>query len=332
MNLYSSPALACMKRGQNMKKTAVLALGGNAIIKAGQKGLIAEQFANTRDSLDGIVELISRGYQLSITHGNGPQVGNLLRQQEAGEKEGLAALPLGVLNAATEGTMGYMIEQSLQNKLREHGIQKQVITIVSQVVVDKDDPSMINPSKFVGSTYYSAEEAEELKKSLGWTLKEDSGKGYRRVVPSPMPIEIIPARTINELVHEGEIVIAVGGGGIPVYREDNGCLEGVDAVIDKDFASALLALNVKADLFVILTGVDKVSINYGKPEQQDLDQMTVAEAQKHYDDKQFPAGSMGPKILAAIDFIKRGGNEVLITSIDRIVEAFEGKTGTRIVS
>ncbi len=314
-----------------MKKTAVLALGGNAIIKAGQKGNISEQFANTRDSLGGIVELISRGYQLSITHGNGPQVGNLLRQQEAGEKEGLAALPLGVLNAATEGTMGYMIEQSLQNKLLQHGIKKQVITIVSQVVVDKNDPSMQNPTKYVGSTYYSTEQAEELKKSLGWTLKEDSGKGFRRVVPSPMPIEIIPAETINELVHQGEIVIAVGGGGIPVYREANGSLEGVDAVIDKDFASALLALNIKADLFVILTGVDKVSINYGKPEQQDLEVMTVAEAQKHYNDKQFPAGSMGPKILAAIDFLKRGGSEVLITSIEKIVDAFEGKTGTRIV-
>ncbi len=314
-----------------MKKTAVLALGGNAIIKAGQKGTITEQFANTRDSLDGIVELISRGYQLSITHGNGPQVGNLLRQQEAGEKEGMAALPLGVLNAATEGTMGYMIEQSLQNKLLEHGITKQVITIVSQVVVDKNDPSMKNPTKFVGSTYYSAEQAEELKISLGWTLKEDSGKGYRRVVPSPMPKEIIPAETINELVHRGEVVIAVGGGGIPVYREDSGKLEGVDAVIDKDFASALLALNIKADLFVILTGVDKVAINYGKENQQDVDVMTVTEAQKHYDDKQFPAGSMGPKILAAIDFLQRGGSEVLITSIDRIVDAFEGKTGTRIV-
>jgi carbamate kinase len=314
-----------------MKKTAVLALGGNAIIKAGQNGTIGEQFANTRDSLDGIVELISRGYQLSITHGNGPQVGNLLRQQEAGAKEGLAALPLGVLNAATEGTMGYMIEQSLQNKLREHGIAKQVITIVSQVVVDKNDPSMKNPTKYVGSTYYTAEQAEELKNTLGWTLKEDSGKGYRRVVPSPMPIEIIPAATINELVHRGEVVIAVGGGGIPVYREESGKLEGVDAVIDKDFASALLALNIKADLFVILTGVDKVAINFGKENQEDVDTMTVAEAQKHYDDKQFPAGSMGPKILAAIDFLKRGGSEVLITSIEKIVDAFEGKTGTRIV-
>lgn len=314
-----------------MKKTAVLALGGNAIIKAGEKGTITQQFANTRDSLGGIVELISQGYRLAITHGNGPQVGNLLRQQEAGEKEGLAPLPLGVLNAATEGTMGYMIEQSLQNKLHLHGIDKQVITLISQVVVDRNDPSMLNPTKYVGSTYYSAEQAEELKKTLGWTMKEDSGKGFRRVVPSPLPQKIIPADTIKELVKRGEIVIAVGGGGIPIYVEDDGTYEGVDAVIDKDFASALLAINIEADLFVILTGVDKVAVDYGKESQRDLDLMTVAEAKRYYEEKQFPAGSMGPKIKAAIDFIERGGKEVLITSIDRIVEAFAGKTGTRIV-
>ncbi|MDI9528903.1 MAG: carbamate kinase [Candidatus Cloacimonadota bacterium] len=314
-----------------MKKTAVLALGGNAIIKAGEKGTITQQFANTRDSLGGIVELISQGYRLAITHGNGPQVGNMLRQQEAGEKEGLAPLPLGVLNAATEGTMGYMIEQSLQNKLHLHGIDKQVITLISQVVVDRNDPSMLNPTKYVGSTYYSAEQAEELKKTLGWTMREDSGKGFRRVVPSPLPQKIIPADTIKELVKRGEIVIAVGGGGIPIYVEDDGTYEGVDAVIDKDFASALLAINIEADLFVILTGVDKVAVDYGKESQRDLDLMTVAEAKRYYEEKQFPAGSMGPKIKAAIDFIERGGKEVLITSIDRIVEAFAGKTGTRIV-
>ncbi len=314
-----------------MKKTAVLALGGNAIIKAGQKGLIAEQFANTRDSLGGIVELISRGYKLAITHGNGPQVGNLLRQQEAGERDGLAPLPLGILNAATEGTMGYMIEQSLQNRLHKMNIEKDVITIVSQVIVDKNDPSMLNPTKFVGSTYYTSEQAEELRTTLGWTLKEDAGKGFRRVVPSPMPKKIIPGHTIKQLIEDDQIVIAVGGGGIPIYIEDDGTYEGVDAVIDKDFASALLALIVEADLFVILTGVDKVAINYGKADQQDVDIMTVSEARKHYDDHQFPSGSMGPKILAAIDFIERGGHEVLITSIDKIVEAFEGKTGTRIV-
>ncbi|HPK83144.1 MAG TPA: carbamate kinase [Candidatus Syntrophosphaera sp.] len=314
-----------------MTKTAVLALGGNAIIKAGEEGTIGQQFANTRDSLGGIVELIRQGYKLAITHGNGPQVGNLLRQQEAGEKEGIAPLPLGVLNAATEGSMGYMIEQSLQNKLHLSGIDKDVITIISQVVVDRDDPSMLNPTKFVGSTYYTAQQAEELKNTLGWTLKEDAGKGYRRVVPSPLPQRIVPAHTVKELVQRGEIVIAVGGGGIPVYVQDDGTYEGVDAVIDKDFASALLAVNIDADLFVILTGVDKVSVDYGKPSQRDLDMMSMEEASCYYQEGQFPAGSMGPKIKAAIDFLERGGKEVLITSIDRIVDAFAGKTGTRIV-
>jgi len=314
-----------------MNKTAVLALGGNAIIKAGEKGTIGQQFANTRDSLGGVVELISQGYKLAITHGNGPQVGNLLRQQEAGEKEGIAPLPLGVLNAATEGTMGYMIEQSLQNKLLLSGIDKQVITIISQVVVDKNDPSMLNPTKYVGSTYYSEEQASQLKQELGWTLREDAGKGWRRVVPSPYPTRIIPAATIKELVDRGEIVIAGGGRGIPIYIEENGTYEGVDAVIDKDFASMLLALNIEAGLFVILTGVDKVAVDYGKPTQRDLDRVTVSEARRYYEEGQFPAGSMGPKILAAIDFLSRGGSEVLITSIDRIVDAFAGKTGTRIV-
>lgn len=313
-----------------MKKTAVLALGGNAIIQAGQKGTITEQFKNTRESLGGVVELIKRGYHLAITHGNGPQVGNLLRQQEAGEKEGIAPLPLGVLNAATEGTMGYMIEQSLQNRLHLNGIDKEVITITAQVVVDKNDPSMLNPTKFVGSTYYNKEQAEKLQLELGWTLKEDSGKGFRRVVPSPQPIDIIPAKTVKELVHEGQIVITVGGGGIPIYIENNGTYEGVDAVIDKDFASALLARMIDADLLVILTGVDKVAVNYNKPDMRELDVLTVTEAKKLHSEGQFPSGSMGPKILAAIDFIEKGGKEVLITSIERIVDAFEGKTGTRI--
>ncbi len=314
-----------------MDKKAVLALGGNAIIKAGQKGTISEQFANTRDSLGGVVELIRQGYKLAITHGNGPQVGNLLRQQEAGEQEGIAPLPLGVLNAATEGTMGYMIEQSLQNRLHQVGIDKQVVTITAQVVVDRNDPSMLNPTKFVGSTYYTREQAEHLKQELGWTLKEDSGKGYRRVVPSPYPIDIVPASTVKDLVNQGKIVITVGGGGIPVYIDDKGNYEGVDAVIDKDFASMLLAIEIDADLLVILTGVDKVSIDYGQPCQRDLNVLSVTDAQKYYEEGQFPAGSMGPKILAAIDFIQKGGKEVLITSIDCIVDAFAGKTGTRII-
>ncbi|MBI9030403.1 carbamate kinase [bacterium] len=310
-----------------MAKKAVLALGGNAIIQAGQKGTITEQFKNTRDSLGGVVELIRQGYQLAISHGNGPQVGNMLIQHNAGIQKGVAPLPLGVLVAATEGTMGYMIEQSLQNKLIKEGITNKVITINSQVVVSEDDPSMQNPSKPVGP-FYTEEEAKALQSEFGWHITEDAGRGWRQVVASPKPIDIIPADTIKQLVEDNQIVIACGGGGIPVVREEDGTLDGIDAVIDKDFASALLAEKIGAEFLVILTGVDKVAINFGKPDQKELDTLTMEEAQKYYDEGQFPKGSMGPKILAAISFIKNGGNKVIITSIERIVDAFAGKTGT----
>ena len=310
-----------------MNKKAVLALGGNAIIQPGQKGNVAEQFKNTRDSLGGIVELINQGYQLAITHGNGPQVGNMLIQQNAGIEKGIAPLPLGVLNAATEGTMGYMIEQSLQNCLQKNNMKREVVTLLSQVVVDKNDPSIQNPTKPVGP-FYTKEQAEMLQKEFGWKIVEDAGRGYRQVVPSPLPLDIVPFKTIKNLVENDQIVIACGGGGIPVYIDENGGFEGVDAVIDKDFASALLAVRIDADLLVILTGVDRVCINFGKPEQKELSQMTIDEAQRYFDEGQFPKGSMGPKIQAAIMFIRNGGRKVLITSIEKIVEAIEGKTGT----
>lgn len=313
-----------------MDKKAVLALGGNAIIKAGQKGTIAEQFKNTRDSLPGIVQLIKQGYKLAITHGNGPQVGNLLIQQLAGIEKSIAPLPLGILNAATEGTMGYMIEQSLQNILTKEKINRRVSTIISQVKVDKNDPSIKNPSKPVGP-FFTKEEADKFSKEYGWTMIEDAGRGYRQVVASPKPLEVIQSDLIKKLVDEGTVTIACGGGGIPFYEDENGIYEGFDAVIDKDFASALLAKEIGADLLVILTGVEKVAINFGKPDQKELDTLTAREARKYYDEGQFPKGSMGPKILAAIDFIESGGKEVLITSIDKVVEAFEKKTGTRIV-
>lgn len=312
-----------------MAKTAVLALGGNAIIQAGQQGTIAQQFANTRGSLGGVVELIEQGYKLAITHGNGPQVGNLLIQQLAGIEKNIAPLPLGVLNAATEGTMGYMIEQSLQNCLRTNGIQRNVVTIVSQVRVDKDDPSIKAPSKPVGP-FFNKEQADQFAADYGWNMVEDAGRGYRQVVPSPRPLEIVQATTIEKLVEEGNIVIACGGGGIPYYIDADNNFEGLDAVIDKDFASALLALEIKADLLVILTGVEKVAVNFGTENQKDLAELTIDEAKAYHAEGQFPKGSMGPKILAAIDFIENGGKEVLITSIEKIVDAFAGKTGTRI--
>lgn len=312
-----------------MKKKAVLALGGNAILKAGQKGTIEEQFANTVESVRGIVELVSHGYQLAITHGNGPQVGNLLVQQIAGMPMGIAPLPLSVLNAATEGTIGYMISQSIENGLSEKGAKNKVLTIITQVLIDKDDPSFANPSKPVGP-FYSHEEAEKLKKKYGWNIVEDAGRGYRQIVPSPLPIDILQGHIVKELVEDDALVIACGGGGIPVYYNEKGFLQGADAVIDKDFASALLARIIEADLLMILTGVDKVSINFGKPNQKKLDSLTLEEAKKYLQEGHFPPGSMGPKIKAAINFLQDGGREVIITSQEQIEKALEGKTGTLI--
>jgi len=310
-------------------KKAVLALGGNAIIQQGQRGTITEQFANTRASLEAIIPLVEDGYQLVITHGNGPQVGNLLLMVEAASDK-VAPLPLGVCNAATEGTMGYMIEQSLQNKLKNHGVDTNVVCLLSQVVVSKDDPSMKEPSKPVGP-FMNEAEAKKRQAEQGWDVVEDAGRGWRRVVPSPMPLKVIPSPIIKQLVESGNIVIAGGGGGIPIVIEENGTFEGVDAVIDKDLASAVLAKEIDAHLLVILTGVDQVALNFGKPDEQKLAQLTVAEAKKYLDEGHFPKGSMGPKIKAAIKFIEEGGEEVLITSIEKIVDALAGKTGTKIV-
>ena len=312
-----------------MNKKAVLALGGNAIIQAGQKGTISEQFKNTRESLNGIVELVKQGYQLAITHGNGPQVGNMLIQQMAGIDKGGCSSALGVLNAATEGTMGYMIEQSLQNAFHANQIEREVVTIATQVVVDKDDPSIKSPSKPVGP-FYSKEQAENMQRNMDGHSRRCRQR-LSSSSPLPIPKEIIPFKNNQSLVESGKIVIACGGGGIPVYRTLDGSLEGIDAVIDKDFASGLLAKDIDADYLVILTGVDRVAINYGKANQTDLESMTVEEAKQYMADGQFPKGSMGPKIAAAIRFLEDGGNTVLITSIERIVDAFAGKTGTLVV-
>ncbi len=310
-----------------MNKKIVLALGGNAIIQAGQKGTITEQFANTRESLNGIAQLIKDGYQIAISHGNGPQVGNMLIQQNAGIERGVAPLPLGVLNAATEGTMGYMIDQSLQNILKKAGLEPEVAVILTQIVVDKNDPSMSNPTKPVGP-FYTEEQAKALQEAYGWAMTEDAGRGWRQVVPSPKPKDIIPAKSIKQLMEQGTIVISCGGGGIPVYVENNNTLEGVDAVIDKDFASALLANQIDADTLIILTGVEKVAINWGKPDMEELSTLSTAKAKQYYDEGHFPKGSMGPKILAAIDYLEKGGKRVIITSHEFLTEALEGKTGT----
>ena len=308
----------------------MVALGGNAITKKGEEDTIARQFTNTRESLRGIVELIQDGYNIAITHGNGPQVGNaILRVELARGKAPI--LPLGICVADTEGGMGYMIEQSLQNRLKKERIKRDVVTIVTQVIVDKSDPSIKEPTKFIGQ-FYTRQEAKKLAKQRNWTMKADRAKMWRRVVPSPIPLEIVEKKTVKNLVEKGVVVIAAGGGGIPVYVEKNGTLEGMDAVIDKDRASAILARDIGAELLLILTEVEKVALHFGTLLQIDLDKLTVEEAKKYQKEGHFPAGSMGPKIEAAIQFLESGGKEVIITSIPKAYDAVKkGTAGTRIV-
>lgn len=311
-----------------MSKTAVVALGGNAIGTTGRED-IHQQFANTRKSLAGILELVKEGYQLAITHGNGPQVGNALLRVER-TMDTIPALPLGVIVADTEGGMGYMIEQSLQNKLHREGIPRKVVTIVTQVIVDRNDPSILNPTKPIGP-FYTKEQAERLAKINGWIIKEDAGRGFRRLVPSPIPTEIVEKDIIKFLVQSGTIVIAAGGGGAPVYVEEDGTYEGVDAVVDKDRASAVLARDIGAESLVILTSVDKVCLNYMNPDERPLSWVSVTEAKRYMAEGHFPQGSMGPKIGAAIQFLEAGGKQVIITSPELVKEALEGKAGTKII-
>lgn len=313
----------------NNNKTAVVALGGNAITLPGMEDTIANQFENTRKSLNGIVELARDNYNLVVSHGNGPQVGNALLRMELSRGQA-PVLPLGVLVADTEGGMGYMIEQSLQNRLRKEKIDRPVMTMISQVVVDKNDPSINNPTKFIGQ-FYSEEEAKVYQETRKWSMKKDADRGWRRVVPSPMPLEIVQSKILRQLVESGTIVIAVGGGGIPVYIDDEGNYEGIDAVIDKDLASAVVGREINASVLSILTSVDKVALDFGKPEQKDLDTVTLSEIKQHYEDRQFPAGSMGPKILAAIKFLEDGGKMVTISSFKNASEAVRGNAGTRII-
>ena len=307
-------------------KTVVVALGGNAITREYEEGNITQQFKNTRISLRSVVEFIRRGYRVVITHGNGPQVGNALVRVEQ-TRHLVPALPLGVIVADLEGGMGYMIEQCLQNKLNERGLTRPIVTVLTQVLVDKDDPSILNPSKFVGP-FYKKDQIKELEEQRGWIIKEDIGRGFRRVVPSPIPREIVEKDIIKLLVEKNIIVIAAGGGGIPVYREESGWLEGVDGVIDKDLASAVLARDIGAQELLILTSVARVALNFNQPNQQDLPTLTSKEAQKYLDEGQFPKGSMGPKIQAAINFLEHGGERVIITSIENAVDALANNSGT----
>lgn len=311
-----------------MTKTAVVALGGNALIQDGQRGTISEQFANTRMSLDGAIELLRQGYSVVLTHGNGPQAGFEMIKNEMAEKE-TPTLPLGVIDAETQGWIGYMLAQSLMNRLKKEGINKQVATVITQVVVNENDPSIQNPTKFVGK-FYKENEIEALR-SKGWEIKHDVGRGYRRVVPSPEPIDIVEKDVINKLMQNDCIVIAVGGGGIPVYYDRNGMLEGMDAVIDKDKASALLAQQINADAFFILTAVKRVCINFRKADEKELKELTLSDARRYLYEGQFPAGSMGPKIDAMVRFVEATGNTARIGSVDLAKDVIKGESGTSII-
>jgi carbamate kinase len=311
------------------RRLALIAFGGNALLPENQGGVQDEQMKNAEKAAELMVHIVGKGYELIIVHGNGPQVGNLLIQQE----EAVTKVPpytLDVCDAMTEGSMGFMLERAITNELRRHSIDKDVITLVTQVLVDRNDPAFENPTKPVGP-FYTKYRAQQLAREKKWIMVEDAGRGYRKVVPSPKPIDIVPKWIISDLVRAGRIVIAAGGGGIPVILNGRGLFEGVEAVIDKDYAASLIAREVKVDLFIILTGTERVYLDFGKPEQKDMPVMTIEEAQVHLDGGQFPPGSMGPKIRAAIEYIKAGGKEVLITDANHLKAALINRSGTRIV-
>jgi len=311
------------------KKVIVVALGGNALVQEGEKGTIQEQFANTRKSITGIVQCIKKGFDVVITHGNGPQVGNMLLRTEL-SRDKVPELSLGICVADTEGAIGYMIQQTMVNSLLKEQISKCVVTILTQVIVDKNDNAFRNPTKPIGP-FFAAEEAGEIINEKGWKMVENSHRGYRRVVASPGPLEIVERESVKRLLESGEVVIAAGGGGIPVIVEEDGSLEGVDAVVDKDLASSVLALDIKADYLMMLTGVEHVCLNYGEPDQKSLETITIEEAERYMAEGHFPPGSMGPKVQAAVNFLKGGGECVFIAAIDKVWETIAGKTGTRIV-
>lgn len=309
-----------------MRKKAVIALGGNALIKDGQEGNIHEQFENTRIILKSIVQMIKDGWDVVITHGNGPQVGAILLQNDLA-KDITPPMPLGICVAESEGLIGYMIQQCLSNALKRENIDRPVVALITQVLVDEDDPSFSNPTKPIGP-YYSDEEVQEIRDE-GFQVNKYPD-GWRIVVPSPDPKSIVEGEIIKKMLDDDIIVIASGGGGMPVIEKEGWGLDGLEAVIDKDLASERLAETIDAELLLILTDVDKVYLYYGTPEQKGLDDITLKELKKYYDDGHFPPGGMGPKILAAIRFLESGGKKVIISDIEKGWEAVQSKTGTHI--
>jgi len=310
------------------RRVAVVAIGGNSLIKDKQHTDVKYQWEAVGETCRHIADMILEGWDVVVTHGNGPQVGFILRRNELAAHE-VHMTPMDIIGADTQGSIGYMLQQSLDNEFVRRGVDRRAFTIVTQVLVDRNDPAFEHPTKPIGS-FLTEEEAKRFA-AEGWPVVEDAGRGWRRVVPSPEPKEIIERPAIEDAVHQGWIVIAVGGGGIPVVREDGGTLRGVAAVIDKDKASSLLARDIHADLFLISTAVEKVAINFGKPNQKWLDRMTVSEARKYIEEGHFAPGSMLPKVEACIRFLEAGGREAIITNPENLTRALRGETGTHIV-
>ncbi len=313
------------------KKVAVVAIGGNSLIKSKQHQTVEDQYKAAQETAYHLVDMIEAGWDIAVGHGNGPQVGFILRRSEIAAKvEGMHELPLDVCGADSQGAIGYSLQQNIQNELKKRGINKPVTTVITQVRVDPNDPAFQAPAKPIG-TFMEEAEAKKRREELGWDVVEDAGRGWRRVVASPLPVEIMELDAIKALIDSGAVTITVGGGGIPVIQTDDG-IKGTAAVIDKDFASAFLANEINADLLLISTAVEKVALNFGKPDQVDVDQMTVAEAKKYLDEgSHFAKGSMEPKVRAIIKFLEQGGKEAIITNPENIGRALRGETGTRIV-
>jgi carbamate kinase len=313
------------------KKIAVIAIGGNSLITDNDHQAIEDQYQAAMDTTKHIADMIEAGWNVAIGHGNGPQVGLILRQSEVAAKaEGMHETPLDVCGAESQGLIGYLLQQNLQNELFGRKIDQNVATVITQVLVDTNDKAFQNPTKPIGG-FMTHEEAHRKKEELNWSIVEDAGRGWRRVVASPLPVEVVELDTVKALIEAGVIVITVGGGGIPVVDAGDGSYIGTAAVIDKDFASSLLAQEIHADLFVISTAVEKVAINYNKPDQKWLDRITVAEARQYMAEGHFAKGSMLPKITAVINYLEKGGKEALITNPENIGRALNGETGTWIV-
>jgi carbamate kinase len=321
-----------MTTGHAAHKVAVVAIGGNSLIRDAEHQGVEDQYAAARETTRHIADMIQAGWEVAIGHGNGPQVGFILRRSEIAHRvEGMHEVPLDVCGADSQGAIGYALQQNLQNWLFARGIHKDVATVVTQVLVDREDPAFSKPSKPIGG-FMDEAEARRREATMGWSVVEDAGRGWRRVVASPLPKEVVELDTVKALVTAGVVVITVGGGGIPVIDTGNGVYAGTAAVIDKDFASSLLAQSIGADLFLISTAVEKVALDYGRPEQRWLDRITVSEAKRYLDEgTHFAAGSMAPKIQAIIWYLEAGGKHAIITTPENIGRALRGETGTHIV-